>query len=310
MTQTILESPARSAAAQRELKSRQRHQWFTAYGFLAPALVLFTLFELFSLVYNIYMGFYKWNGFKTPEFVGLENYTYLFSDDLFVKALSHNLIFVTVALLIMTSLAMLIALLLDSGMPGGGLFRGLFFLPVIIPTVVVGLAWTRVYSVQGGLLNQLLGMIGLSSWQQDWLGNPQTALPAVLVVWVWRHLGYGVIMFSSGLLGIPEDVKEAAALDGATPWQTALHVIIPLLRPIVVIVALLYVIFAFKVFTLIFIMTGGGPYNATEVMNTYMYDNVFHYSDLGLGSAVANFGIVILIVLAFVRSRMQAAVEY
>lgn len=310
MTQTIIDSPGSRTAVRTRRNQRPLRHWLTAYGFLAPALVLFTLFELFSLIYNVYMGFFEWNGFKTPVFVGLGNYDYLFHDELFTNALGHNLIFVAVALLVMTSMAALLALLLDSGMPGAGLFRGLFFLPVIIPTVVVGLAWTRVYSVQGGLLNQLLGMIGLSSLQQDWLGNPQTALPAVLVVWVWRHLGYGVIMFSAGLLGITEDIKEAAALDGAGPWQTARYVMIPLLRPIIVIVALLYTIFAFKVFTLIFIMTGGGPYNATEVMNTYMYNNVFSYYDLGLGSAIANFGIVILIVLAFVRSKMQAAAEY
>lgn len=310
MNQTIIDSQGSRSAVQTRSKQRPVRHWATAYTFLAPALLLFTLFELFSLVYNVYMGFFEWNGFKTPVFVGLENYDYLIHDDLFVNALTHNLIFVLIALLVMTSLAVLLALLLDSGMPGAGIFRGLFFLPVVIPTVVVGLAWTRVYSVQGGLLNQLLGMVGLSGWQQDWLGNPQTALPAVLVVWVWRHLGYGVIMFSAGLLGITEDIKEAAALDGAGPWQTARFVIIPLLRPIIVIVALLYTIFAFKVFTLIFIMTGGGPYNATGVLNIYMYENVFNYYDLGLGSAVANIGIVILIVLAFVRSRMQAAAEY
>ena len=310
MNQTIVETQGNRSTVPTRRKERPLRHWATAYTFLTPALLLFTLFELFSLVYNVYMGFFEWNGFKTPVFVGLENYDYLIHDDLFLNAIGHNLVFVLVALLVMTSVAVVLALLLDSGMPGAAIFRGLFFLPVIIPTVVVGLAWTRVYSVQGGLLNQLLAMIGLSGWQQDWLGNPQTALPAVLVVWVWRHLGYGVIMFSAGLLGITEDIKEAAALDGAGPWQTARYVIIPLLRPIIVIVALLYTIFAFKVFTLIFIMTGGGPYNATEVMNTYMYNNVFSYYDLGLGSAIANFGIVILIVLAFVRSRMQAAAEY
>jgi raffinose/stachyose/melibiose transport system permease protein len=181
---------------------------------------------------------------------------------------------------------------------------------VIVPTVVVGLAWTRVYSTQGGLLNQSLGALGLDSWQNNWLGNPDLALPAVLVVWVWRHLGYGVVMFSAGLLSIPDDLKEAAALDGASQRQTVIHIIVPLMRPVIFIVALWFTIYAFKVFTLVFIMTGGGPYGATEVLNTYLYENVFRYFDLGLGSAIANIGILILIVFAAIRGLFKPGVEY
>jgi raffinose/stachyose/melibiose transport system permease protein len=284
--------------------------WLTAYGFLLLALLLFVFFELYSLGYNLYIGFHDWNGFGTPEYVGLNNYKYLADDELFWEAFKHNIIFMVVALAVMTVLSLFIALVLDSGMPGAGLFRGLLFLPVIVPTVVVGLAWTRVFSTQGGLLNESLGAIGLASWQHDWLGNPDTALPAVLVVWVWRHMGYGIVMFSAGLLGIPDDLKEAAALDGASQRQTVLRIIVPLLRPIILIVALWFTIYSFKVFTLIFIMTGGGPYGATEVMNTYMYYTVFRYYDLGLGSAIANFGILILVVFAIIRRFFRTDFEF
>ncbi len=300
--------PAEKAST-RPREGRLRH-WLTAYGFLLPALLLFVFFEFFSLLYNIYMGFHDWSGFGDPKYVGLDNYKYLADDELFWEALQHNVIFVIVALGVMAVLSLFIALLLDSGMPGAGVFRGLMFLPVIVPTVVVGLAWTRVYSTQGGLLNQSLGVLGLDSWQNNWLGNPDIALPAVLVVWVWRHLGYGVVMFSAGLLGIPDDLKEAAALDGASQRQTVTHIIVPLMRPVIFIVALWFTIYAFKVFTLVFIMTGGGPYGATEVLNTYLYKNVFRFFDLGLGSAVANIGILILIVFAAIRGFFKPGVEY
>ena len=290
-------------------EGRLRH-WLTAYGFLLPALLLFVFFEFFSLLYNVYMGFHDWSGFGDPRYVGLDNYKYLANDELFWEALQHNVIFMIVALGVMVVLSLFIALLLDSGMPGAGIFRGLMFLPVIVPTVVVGLAWTRVYSTQGGLLNQSLGALGLDSWQNNWLGNPDLALPAVLVVWVWRHLGYGVVMFSAGLLSIPDDLKEAAALDGASQRQTVIHIIVPLMRPVIFIVALWFTIYAFKVFTLVFIMTGGGPYGATEVLNTYLYENVFRYFDLGLGSAIANIGILILIVFAAIRGLFKPGVEY
>lgn len=299
---------------QQQSKPRQRGakwvNWLTAYGFLIPALLLFVFFELFSLLYNIYIGFFSWKGFGEPTFVGLANYVDIFTDKLFISALTHNFIFMIVALVFMTGFGLFLAIILDSGFPFAGFFRGLLFLPVIIPTVVVGLVWTRIFSSQGGLLNQFLELFNLASWQNDWLGNPKTALVAVLVVWVWRHLGYSVIMFSAGLLGIPEDLKDAAALDGASPWQSVTRVTIPLLRSIIMIVSVLYAIFAFKVFTLVFIMTGGGPYNATEVLNSYMYDRVFRYFELGIGSSITNLIIIILLFFAAIRSRLKTDVEF
>jgi raffinose/stachyose/melibiose transport system permease protein len=292
------------------LHLKRRVELMTSYAFILPALVLFLFFELFSLLFNIYMGFNSWNGLGTPRFVGLENYIDLFADKFFWSSLFNNLIFMAVALGVMTVLGFFLAIVLDSGIPGADVFRALLFLPVIIPTVVVGLAWTRILSAQSGMLNHMLGVIGLTSWQQDWLGNPHFALGAVLVVWVWRHLGYGVVLFSTGLLNIPEDIKDAAALDGATAWTAIIHIIVPLLRPIILIVALWFAIFAFKVFTLVFIMTGGGPYNATRVLNIYMYDWVFKFYNLGMGSAVTNVIILILIVLSAVRSRFSVTYEY
>jgi raffinose/stachyose/melibiose transport system permease protein len=256
------------------------------------------------------MSFHKWKGFGKPEFIGLDNYHNLFANEEFLEAISHNFIFMIVALGIMGTLSFLIALFIDSGMPGGNAFRGLFFLPVIIPMVVIGLVWSRVYSSQGGLLNQLLGLFGLSTLQHDWLGDPGTALAGVLVVWVWRHFGYGVIMFYAGLLGIPRDIKDAAAIDGAKPWQTVWHVIIPLMRSIIFIVAILFAIWAFKVFALIFILTGGGPYRATEVVTTFMYDEVFQYYKLGIGSAISILILVILVLFSVLRNRFQVDVEF
>jgi ABC-type sugar transport system permease subunit len=299
-----------AAQPQKRRSGIKRTNWLTAFGFLIPALALFVFFELFSLLYNVYMGFHAWTGFGDPTFVGLANYVDIFTDKLFRGALTHNFIFMVVALVIMTGFGLFLALILDSGFPHAGVFRALLFLPVVIPTVVVGLVWTRIFSTQGGLLNQFLELLNLANLQNDWLGNPRTALAAVLVVWVWRHLGYSVIMFSAGLLGIPDDLKDAAALDGASPWQTVWQVIIPLLRSVIMIVAVLYAIFAFKVFTLVFIMTGGGPYNATEVVNTYMYDRVFRFFEMGIGSSIANLVILILLVFATVRNRLKTAVEF
>lgn len=303
------------ASAHSPLPGRSRQSgsiWtgLTAYTFLLPALSLFIFFELFSLIYNFYVGFHSWSGFGDPKFVGFDNYISLSDDSMFWGAFWNNMIFMAVALFIMTPLSLFIAIILDSEIPGASFFRALLFLPVIIPTIVVGLVWTRIFSSQSGLLNQGLEAIGLVSLQHDWLGDPNTALGAVLVVWVWRHLGYGVVMFSAALLSIPNDLKDASVLDGATPSQTVMQVIVPLLRPVVLIVGIWFAIMAFKVFALIYIMTDGGPFHATEVMNTYMYKRVFLFFEMGVGSAITNIVLLVLLGLAVLRGRFNSTYEY
>ncbi|MGD8752924.1 MAG: sugar ABC transporter permease [Anaerolineales bacterium] len=281
---------------------------FRGYGFLLPALFLFVSIELFSILYNIYISFHKWNGFGKPEFIGFGNYLDLLKNDKFLNALGHNLIFWGVAIGVMATLALLIAVILDSNIPGYNIFRGLFFLPVITPMVVVSLVWKRVYSAQGGLLNQMLVLFNLPNLQHDWLGDPKTALTALLFVWVWRHVGYGVVIFYAGLLGISEDVKDAAAIDGASPWQMMWYVVLPLLRPTIYIVAVLFSIWGFKPFTLIYVMTRGGPFYATEVINSLMYDTVFRFSKLGEGATITTYVLIILLILGFIRSRLPSEI--
>lgn len=283
---------------------------FLGYSFVLPALLLYLVIELFPVLYNIYMSLQKWNGFGDPVFVGLDNYFNIFTNEIFIDALWHNAIFLFVALIIMLPFSFFVALILDSGIPGANLFRGLYFLPVITPMVIIGLVWSRIYSPRGGVLNQVLEIIGLGTYQTDWLGNPSTALAALLVVWVWRHFGYGVIMFFAGLIGIPGDIKDAAAIDGASPLQTVIYIVVPLMKSIIYIVAILFAIWALKVFTLVFVMTYGGPFHATEVANTFMYNTVFQYYKLGSGSAVTTIILVVLILFSVLRNRFQANVEY
>lgn len=299
-TYGITDRPGQPAPGRRRLA---RSETFTAYGFLMPALVLFVVIELIAIPYNIYMGFQKWNGFRPPVYVGLENYEILFQDGLFWNAAKNNLIFVIASLAIMLTLSLFLALILDSGIPGAGLFRGLLFLPVITPSIVVGLAWTRVLSAQNGLLNQILDAIGLGALRSNWLGNPDLALASVIGVFIWRWIGYGVILFGAALLDIPDDLKDAPAVDGATTFQTVRYIIIPMVRPIILIVAIWYAILSIRVFALVFILTNGGPFDASEVLNTYLYKQVFTYFDLGLGAAMANLILLVLIVIAFARNR-------
>jgi raffinose/stachyose/melibiose transport system permease protein len=283
---------------------RFKPEVLTGFAFVIPALVLYLVIEVFAIPYNIYIGFQKWNGFRPPEWVGLDNYKTLFEDPLFVNAALHNFYFIIASLMIMMTLGLFIAIILDSGIPGAGIFRGLVFLPVITPSIVVGLAWTRVLSAQNGLLNQTLDIIGLGSLKSNWLGNPSLALSTVIAVFIWRWVGYGVILFGAALLDIDEDIKDASAIDGANTLQTVRYIVIPLLRPIILIMGIWYTIMSIRVFALVFILTNGGPFDASEVINTYLYKQVFTYFDIGLGSAMANLVLLTLIVIAVIRSQL------
>lgn len=277
----------------------------TGIAFVIPALALFLTIEVFAIPYNLYMGFHEWNGFRPPEWVGLNNYKILFEDPLFWNAATNNLIFIAASLIIMMGLSLFISIILDSGIPGAGIFRGLVFLPVITPSIVVGLAWSRVLSAQNGLLNQTLDLVGLGALKSDWLGNPSLVLGSVIAVFIWRWVGYGVILFGAALLDIDDDLKDAAAIDGANTFQTVLYIVLPLLRPIILIMGIWYTILSIRVFALVFILTNGGPFNASEVINTYLYKQVFTYFDIGLGSAMANLVLLLLIVIAVVRSQVN-----
>ena len=233
---------ARASKLGQGSRGARRRKNVTPYLFLMPALVMFLVIEVFAIPYNLYLGFNEWNGFRPPQWVGLENYETLFGDPLFWNAFTNNLIFVLASVTVMLGLSLFLAIMLDSGMPGAGLFRALVFLPVITPSIVVGLAWTRVLSAQNGLLNQILEAIGLGALRADWLGDPDLALASVIAVFIWRWLGYGVILFGAALLDIPEDLKDAPATDGATTFQTVRYIIIPLLRPIILIVGIWYAI--------------------------------------------------------------------
>ena len=284
---------------------RFKPETLTGFAFVVPALMLYLIIEVFAIPYNIFIGFHKWNGFRPPEWVGMENYQILFDDPLFVNAALNNFYFIIASLTIMMVMALFIAIILDSGIPGAGIFRGLVFLPVITPAIVVGLAWTRVLSAQNGLLNQTLDFIGLGSLKSDWLGNPSLALFSVIAVFIWRWVGYGVILFGAALLDIDEDLKDAAAIDGANTIQTVRYIVIPLLRPIILIMGIWYTILSIRVFALVFILTNGGPFDASEVINTYLYKQVFTYFDIGLGSAMANLVLITLIVIAVIRSQFN-----
>lgn len=285
-------------------RSWRRHA--AGYAFAGPALVILAAFLVYPIGYSVWLSFHEWDGY-TPRwgpFVGLENYRALAGDEVFWRATLNSVVFVAVRTPLEVGLGFLLALLLNRRLVARSLLRTLFFVPVVMSLIVVTIIFQRVFEPNTGLLNTFLRAVGLGDWAHPWLGDPATALPAVIAVSVWKNVGFSLVILLAGLQSLPQDVVEAARVDGANAWQLTLRVITPLMRPILALTALLSIIGGLKVFDLVFIMTRGGPTYSTEVLATMLYREAFELNHMGIASAVA----VILVALVLSIARAQTLV--
>jgi raffinose/stachyose/melibiose transport system permease protein len=285
-----------SAAARRALRFRPQRA-ITIVLFLLPAAALYILLVIFPVVQAAFFGFYRWNGLgPATDFVGLGNYMRILSDEIFLGAVSHNLILIVLSLLIQLPLALGCALLVGRGLRGRAYYRMIYFLPFVLSEVVTGLIWSFIYHPRAGLLNWVLSLI-VPGWEPpSWLGTPNLlVLSAIFVVITWKYFGYHMILYVAGLQNIPHELEEAAQIDGASAWQVIRYVIIPLLGPTIRLTIYLSVLGSLQIFDLIWVMTQGGPANVSNTMATYMYQFGFLRSQLGYGSSIA----VIMFVICF-----------
>jgi ABC-type sugar transport system permease subunit len=278
-------------------------QWLLALPFLAPALFFYLIFLLVPLVGTLALSLTDWSGFNIADiqFVGLENFRALGGDEVFIQALRHNLTFLFGAVFLKTGIALLLALALDQRLPFSNLFRGIYLMPTVISLVVVGIVFTLVLSPSLGLINPFLKAIGLGQFAGAWLGNPRLALPLIIVIDVWHGFGLYMFLFISRLIAIPQDLHDAAFVDGANGWQDILHITLPLMKSMVAMVILLASIDALKLFAIVYVMTNGGPNHATEVLSTWAYFQAFTANKVGYGSAI----LVVLLVITFFLAYIQ-----
>ena len=256
--------------------------------FLLPAAILYTIFVLLPVVQAVYYSFFRWNGLGAPtEFVGLGNFTRVLGDTAFRGALIHNIIILVLSIALQLPLALGLALLVNRGLRGKTVFRTLFFLPYVLSDVITGVVWNFIYKPDNGLLNSMLVHIVPGFTPQGWLGNPQTVLVALFAVMTWKYFGLHLLLFLAALQDVPVELEEAAAIDGATRWQTILRVIIPLMGSTARLSVYLSALGSIQIFDLVWVMTTGGPVGASETMATYMYKFGFQRFQIGYGSAVA-----------------------
>ncbi|WP_022906952.1 carbohydrate ABC transporter permease [Curtobacterium sp. B18] len=270
-----------------------------------PATIMFVGVVILPVVLAAYYGFYRWQGYGTPtDFVGLQNYAVIFTDAAFRGVLWHNLIIVVGSLLVQGPIAIVLALLLNQRIRGRGLIRVLIFLPYVISEVIVGTGWSLMLQ-SSGAVNDLLQTVGLGALRADWLSNPDIAIWTLLAIISWKYIGFAVILFLAGLQSIPEELFEAAQLDGASYWQIQRRITLPLLGPTVRIWAFLSIIGSLQLFDLVYIIWGQyiASTAGTSTMATYMVANGRLSGNYGYGNAVAVVIFLISLVIALVYQR-------
>ncbi len=277
----------------------------TPYLFLLPALAWYVVFLGYPMASSLFISFTDWDGLSSSkDFVGLTNYRDIFFDDRVSQhALKNNVIWTFVSLVVPVSIGLLLAVALNTTVPGRNILRAIFFLPGVLPLVAVGLVWAWIYNPQFGFLNEFLRLIGLGGLARGWLSDFDTAFGATMVAAIWQGSGFPMILYLAGLQAIPKEQYEASRVDGANALQQLRDITLPWLKETHVIVLTLTVIGSFNVFDIIYTMTNGGPGTQTHVLATWMYDNTFQYHKAGLGSALAWViaGISLIVVVPYIR---------
>ena len=270
-----------------------------------PAIIVFLAFVIFPVVLAAYYGFFSWQGYGAPtDFVGLHNYMMIFTDPTFHQALEHNGFIVVLSLVIQGPLAIPLALLLNQKMRGQSLIRVLIFVPYVISEVIVGTGWSLMLQANGAV-NDVLHNIGLGFLATDWLADPSIAIWTLMGIITWKYIGFAVILLLAGLQGIPEELSEAARIDGASYWQIQRRITLPLLGPTIRIWAFLSIIGALQLFDLVYIIWGQyiSSTAGTSTMATYMVPNGRLAGNYGYGNAVAVVLFLISLVVALIYQR-------
>ena len=272
---------------------------------VGPAMIVFLAFVIFPVLMAAYYGFFSWGGYgPATDFIGFRNYVNILTDPAFIEALGHNGFIVVFSLILQGPVAILLALLLNRRMRGQSIIRVLIFVPYVIAEVVVGTGWSLMLQTNGAV-NGMLEKLGLGAFQQDWLSNPDIAIWTLMVIITWKYIGFAVILFLAGLQGIPEELYEAAALDGASFWQMQRSITLPLLAPTIRIWAFLSIIGALQLFDLVYIIWGQyvAATAGTSTMATYMVATGRNAGNFGYGNAVAVVLFVISLIVALIYQR-------
>jgi multiple sugar transport system permease protein len=306
--------PQGRKAAWRKRAWRESRRLIPIYALILPGMALFIVWTIYPLLDALVMSFYDWNPNPAASsmFLGWANYSKAFGDPIFWQAFGNVIAYTVVTVPGQMALGLAVALLLDRKLAARGIFRVLFYLPVITSWVVVSFIFAYLFSSQGGLVNWLLGdNLHVISDTTTWLGSTSLALPTLMILGIWKGVGWNMVIFLAGLQSVPNELYESASIDGAGAWARFRHITFPLLRPVTAFVTVMLVIGAFGAFTPMFILTQGGPEHATETLMTYGYDNAFSSFDFGYGAAITYIFTAFVFALSVVQLRvLRTKIEY
>lgn len=273
-------------------------------SFILPNFIGFFLFILIPVTFSFILSFMKWDGFTAMRFVGLDNFIAIFGQAAFRSALSKTLVFTAVTVVFTTLAALGLAVLLNNKLRFKSFFRSAIFFPYVSSMVSISVVWKLLFMKEIGPINQLLRLLGVAD-PPGWIASTKWALPAVMIVYVWKFMGYYMIVYLAALQDIPVELYEAASIDGATSFQYFWRVSVPLLAPATFFVVLMLTINSFKSFDLIFAMTEGGPGTATTLLSNYIYNKAFISFDYGQTSAAAFVLFVIIAIITAIQLRLE-----
>lgn len=300
-----------AARARPRFGSKRPSKWVTIALFLLPVVAFYLLFVLFPVVQAAYYSLFKWNGLQPlTNFIGLQNYAAAIASDTFMTAVANNVFIVVLSLALQVPFSLCLALMLNRKFPGRAIFRLIFFLPYVLSEAVTGIVFTLLLQ-PGALIDSSLKDVGLGWLVQDWLGDTSVVMITLFVIISWKYFGFHMILLLAGLQGIPREIEEAAQIDGASRFQSFRFVTLPLLGPTLRVSVFLSMIGALQLFDMVWVMTGGGPLNASNTMAIAMFKAGLKNNQMGYGSALAVilFGFGLLVALAYQRFVLRRDVE-
>jgi multiple sugar transport system permease protein len=280
----------------------RRGHWF-GYIYGGPVIIAFLIFNAYPMVLGLYLSFTKWDILSPPTFIGLGNWADLLKDDLLWRAVLQTLYYAVASVAGATALSIALALALNQRLKTIGFYRTFFFLPAVTSLVAIAMVWRWIYNTEFGVLNAFLGSLGINP--VNWLGDPVLAMPAVILMSIWRSAGFNTVLFLAGLQGVPQEYYEAAEIDGASRWDRFVHITLPLISPTTFFVVVNGLIGSWQVFDQVYILTRGGPLLSTVTVVYLIYSNGFEWYKTGYASAMAYGLFLIIIVLTAIQFILQ-----
>ncbi len=295
------------------MRSGPQHRWYVPYLFLLPGLALYVLWMVYPLVYELYISFFEWNIMpgQASTFIGLQNYQTILNDSNFWLALRNTVQYTAITVIGQMALGLAVALLVHRVTVAQRVFRAIYYLPVVTSWVVVSFLFQFLFSSdRAGLINYLLvNLLHVTAEPVNWLSSGNTAWIAIYALGIWKGVGWSMVIFLAALQGIPVELYEVAAIDGAGEWGQFRHITLALIRPTTLFVLVMLIIGGFNVFLSVFLITGGGPLHRTEVVLSYMYDRAFNRLDFGYGASLSYILAAIVIGINFVQMRLLRGPE-